>query len=57
LLVDGVDAAMKAVARVNAFDRATIRATAVGRFGRDRMVDEYVSVYEQVLAGVRTDRS
>jgi glycosyltransferase involved in cell wall biosynthesis len=50
MLVSGVDAAADAVARVGAFDRATIRATAVERFGRDRMVDAYVAVYEKVLS-------
>jgi glycosyltransferase involved in cell wall biosynthesis len=49
-LVKDVDAAVEAVARVESFERPTIRATAVGRFGVDRMVDAYVSVYEQVVA-------
>ena len=32
-------------------DRSRIRETAVTRFGVDRMVDEYVAVYRQLLAG------
>jgi len=50
-LVRTVDEAVRAVTEVGTFDRPEIRATAVRRFSRDRMVDEYVSVYEQVLAG------
>ena len=50
-LVRTVDEAVRAVTEVGTFDRPKIRATAVRRFSRDRMVDEYVSVYEQVLAG------
>jgi glycosyltransferase involved in cell wall biosynthesis len=49
LLVDGLDAAIGAVERVARFDRVAIRAVAVARFGQDRMVDEYVALYEQVL--------
>jgi len=51
LLVDDLDAAVEAVAAVARFDRAAIRAVAVARFGHDRMVDEYVALYEQVLGG------
>jgi glycosyltransferase involved in cell wall biosynthesis len=50
MIVDDVDAAAAAVSRVGRLDRATIRDTAVRRFGRDRMVDEYVTVYEQTVA-------
>jgi len=53
-VVCGVDAAVAAVAEVPTLDRPTIRARAVARFGRDRMVDEYVAVYEQVIASART---
>ncbi len=49
-LVDDVDGAVLAVSSVGLLDRAAIRATAVRRFSRDRMVDEYVTVYEQVRA-------
>jgi glycosyltransferase involved in cell wall biosynthesis len=49
-IVDDVEAAVRAVGRVQRLDRAAIRATAVRRFGRDRMVRDYLSVYEQVLS-------
>jgi glycosyltransferase involved in cell wall biosynthesis len=52
-VVDGVDAAVGAVARVDGLDRAAIRARAVERFHHDRMVDAYVDVYERVLASAR----
>jgi glycosyltransferase involved in cell wall biosynthesis len=49
-LVRDVGEAVQAVPRVAAFDRAAIRASTVRRFSRDRMVDDYVRVYEQVVA-------
>jgi glycosyltransferase involved in cell wall biosynthesis len=49
VLVKDVDGASKAVAAVEALDRSDIRTTAVSRFSSDRMVDEYVSVYDEVL--------
>jgi glycosyltransferase involved in cell wall biosynthesis len=49
-LVRDVGEAVQAVSRVAAFDRAAIRASTVRRFSRDRMVDDYVRVYEQVVA-------
>ena len=52
-IVPDVAAAAAAVQDVAAFDRAAIRAVAVERFGVDRMVDQYVAVYEQVLDGRR----
>lgn len=57
LVVNDLDGANKAVARAGTLDRANIRATAVSRFGADRMVDAYIAVYEQVLADVRSGRS
>jgi len=51
VLVSGVDEAVRAVSRVAALDRAEIRDQAVARFGRDRMVDAYLRVYERVLSG------
>jgi glycosyltransferase involved in cell wall biosynthesis len=50
MLVTDAAGASEAVARVEALDRASIRATAVSRFSSARMVDAYVSVYEQLLA-------
>ena len=51
MLVSDVDAAVDAVVAVRELDRESIRSLAVSRFGRDRMVDAYVSVYETVIAG------
>jgi glycosyltransferase involved in cell wall biosynthesis len=53
MVVADIEAAAAAVRQVGAFDRPAIRATAVARFGCDRMVDEYVAVYEQVVADAR----
>ena len=39
-----------AVARAAGFDRAACREAAVRRFSADRMVDDYLAVYETVLA-------
>ena len=50
VLEKGADAA-GAVTRVLAFDRQAARATAVRRFSSDRMVDEYVAVYEKIVSG------
>ncbi|MHB1244643.1 MAG: glycosyltransferase family 4 protein [Gaiellaceae bacterium] len=48
-LVGGVDAAVAAVGRAAALDRAAIRARAVERFGVARMVAEYLDAYAVVL--------
>ncbi|HZP96824.1 MAG TPA: glycosyltransferase family 4 protein [Candidatus Limnocylindria bacterium] len=48
-VVDDVDGAVAAVGRVAALDRRAIRARCAERFSRDRMVDDYLAVYEQVL--------
>ena len=50
MIVDDLDAATAAISLVGGFDRTEIRATAVRRFGKDRMIDAYVSVYDGVLA-------
>ena len=51
MLVDDVDAAAAAVVRRRrALDRATIRADGGRPVRRDRMVDDYVTVYEQTVA-------
>ena len=49
-VVDGIDAAVAAVDGADALDRSVIRADAVARFDRGRMVDAYVDVYRAVLA-------
>lgn len=48
-LVEGVDAAAAAVDDVARLDRARCRAAAVQRFSADRMVDDYVAVYSQLV--------
>jgi glycosyltransferase involved in cell wall biosynthesis len=47
-LVDGIEAAADAVRRAVRLDRAEIHQVAAGRFGADRMVDDYLRVYEQI---------
>lgn len=47
-LVDSVEAAVTAVDAAALLDRAEVRATAVRRFGVDRMVDEYLRAYESL---------
>jgi glycosyltransferase involved in cell wall biosynthesis len=49
-IVDDIESAVRAFDRVNGLDRDAIRATAVRRFSRERMVSDYLAVYEQVLS-------
>ncbi len=46
-LVDSLDEAVEAVARVKTLDRAACRARAEARFGVDRMVTDYLRVYRR----------
>ncbi len=48
-LVNGPDEACSAVERASGLNRTTIRAQAVARFGKDRMVEEYLAAYDQVV--------
>ncbi len=48
-LVDDVAGAVAAAGRAASLDRAAIRAQAVARFGRARMLDAYISAYEAVV--------
>jgi glycosyltransferase involved in cell wall biosynthesis len=48
-LVDDADAAVGAVAAAAVLDRAAVRERAEQRFGVDRMVTEYLAVYERLL--------
>ena len=50
-LVEDVAGAVAAVERAAKLDRATVSARAAARFGVDRMVDDYVTVYEKILSG------
>jgi glycosyltransferase involved in cell wall biosynthesis len=49
-LVADVDEAAAAVEAAAALDRVAIRAQAVARFGRARMIDAYLDAYARVLA-------
>ncbi len=50
LLVDDLDSAVAAVADVVALDRAGCRRVAERRFSADRMVDDYLRLYAEILA-------
>jgi len=50
-LVDGVDDAVEALGRIDTIDRAACRAVAERRFTAERMADDYIKVYERILAG------
>jgi glycosyltransferase involved in cell wall biosynthesis len=50
-LVDTTEQAVAAVGPAAGVDRQAIRAVAVARFGVDRMVDEYLAAYGQLLHG------
>ena len=54
-LVDGVDQAVAAVGALGAIDRAGCRARAGRRFGANRMVADYLAVYERLIAEPRPD--
>lgn len=49
-LVDNVDGAVAAVPRALALDRARVADVTRRRFSADRMVDEYLAVYQRLLA-------
>ncbi|MBA2516126.1 MAG: glycosyltransferase family 4 protein [Solirubrobacterales bacterium] len=49
VLADGVEAAVAGVERAVRLDRAACRAQAERRFNSDRMVEDYLRVYERVL--------
>lgn len=50
-IVRDVAAAVDAIARVARLDRAAIRERACARFSQERMVAEYLALYERILAG------
>ncbi|HSO50503.1 MAG TPA: glycosyltransferase, partial [Acidimicrobiia bacterium] len=52
-LVESVEEAVAAVDASANIDRSGVRASVETRFDADRMVDEYLAVYHQVLAGPR----
>lgn len=49
-LVSDLDEAESALARVPSLDRPAIRADARARFSAERMVDDYVRLYERILS-------
>ena len=53
VLVSDVEGAVAGVKEVQTLDRAAIRAVAVDRFGVDRMLDQYLAVYEQAITHAR----
>ncbi|MGI8682106.1 MAG: glycosyltransferase, partial [Mycobacteriales bacterium] len=50
LLVEGVEAAVAAVPDVVRLDRAACRRVAESRFSAERMVDDYLRLYAELLA-------
>lgn len=48
-LVNGVDEAVAAVARLGEIDRAACRASVALRFSLDRMADAYLALYRRIL--------
>jgi glycosyltransferase involved in cell wall biosynthesis len=48
-LVDDLDEAALAIARVGELDRVAIRRRAVERFSPERMVDEYEAIYRRLV--------
>jgi len=49
-LVNDVAEAARAMRRIGELDRGEVRAVAVRRFGADRMVRDYLKVYEQIIS-------
>jgi len=48
-LVDDLDGAAQAIARIDEIDRAACRAAVAARFTVDRMADRYLSLYRQLI--------
>ena len=48
-LVDGVDAAVDAIGRIDEIDRTLCRAAVSARFTADRMADRYLDLYRSLL--------
>jgi glycosyltransferase involved in cell wall biosynthesis len=48
-LVDSLDAAIDAIARIDQIDRAACRAAVSQRFSVDLMADKYLSLYRSIL--------
>jgi glycosyltransferase involved in cell wall biosynthesis len=54
---DTLDAVTTGLPRVLSLDRRRVRARAVERFGVDRMVDDYLAVYERLVSRTRTPQA
>jgi glycosyltransferase involved in cell wall biosynthesis len=52
-LVNNVDEAIETVARIKEIDRAYCRRHVERHFTVDRMIDEYIQVYEMILDSER----
>jgi glycogen synthase len=52
-LVETIDEAVIATNDVARLDRATVRRSIEGRFEADRMIDDYLRLYRQVIAEAR----
>ncbi|HWP43563.1 MAG TPA: glycosyltransferase [Blastocatellia bacterium] len=53
-IVESVDEAAEAIKRLGALDPARIRRNVEQRFSRERMVDDYIKVYREVLGMKQT---
>lgn len=49
-IVDNVATAIEAVGALGALDRTRIRAAVTARFSVERMVDEYLRIYQTLVA-------
>ncbi|MET0593657.1 MAG: glycosyltransferase family 4 protein [Polyangiaceae bacterium] len=52
-LVDDLDGAIEAIARIDDIDRAACRAAVAARFTVDRMADRYLALYREVIRSPR----
>jgi glycosyltransferase involved in cell wall biosynthesis len=48
-LVDSIEEAVAAIARLPEIDRAACRAAVAARFSVDRMADRYLELYRSIL--------
>ncbi len=55
-IVSSVVAASEAILRLDELDRHAVRAEAVRRFDKERMIDEYVVAYERVMSDPKRRR-
>jgi glycosyltransferase involved in cell wall biosynthesis len=53
MVFDDLEAMANGLGRVFDLDRRQVRRRAVARFGIDRMVDEYIAVYDRVTIANR----